>query len=43
MEELFDAIGTGGSVFLDRSEIGELASTQGIDLSDADLRNTAFQ
>lgn len=42
VKELFDAIDTDGSGFLDRTEVGELASTLGIDLSEMDL-DTAFQ
>jgi glycerol-3-phosphate dehydrogenase len=37
VEELFHAIDTDGSGFLDRTEVGELASTLGISLSDEDL------
>lgn len=42
VEELFNAIDTDGSGFLDRTEVGELASTLGIDLSDMDL-DAAFK
>ena len=37
VEELFNAIDTDGSGFLDRTEVGELASVLGINLSDDDL------
>ncbi len=42
VEELFNAIDTDGSGFLDRTEVGELASTLGINLSDKEL-DSAFQ
>lgn len=37
IEELFNAIDTDGSRFLDRAEVGELASTLGISLSEEEL------
>ncbi len=42
VEELFNAIDTDGSGFLDRTEVGELASNLGITLSDKEL-DSAFQ
>lgn len=42
VEELFDAIDTDGSGFLDRTEVGELASILGINLSEEELSG-AFQ
>ena len=41
VEQLFTAIDTDGSGFLDRTEVGELASVLGISMSEAELE-TAF-
>lgn len=42
VEDLFNAIDTDGSGFLDRTEVGELASILGIELSDEEL-SAAFK
>ena len=43
VEELFNAIDTDGSGFLDITEVGELASVLGISLSDQDLQDAFKQ
>jgi Ca2+-binding EF-hand superfamily protein len=42
VEDLFNAIDSDGSGFLDRTEVGELASILGIQLSDSEL-SAAFK